>query len=329
MSEVMLREGLIRSLNVVTVDLALRTGLSRIAATAERFGLPTPETYPSMALGTSETTPLQMAAAYSAFANGGEMVEPTVIAGVVDNSTGETVVNRPKRSRQVIRPTTAYMITDMLSDVTKRGTARRAHDSFKNVAIAGKTGTSRDGWFVGYTPNLVCAVWVGFDDNKQLGMTGAEAALPAWIDFMKDALEVRPSLGGTTFQKPAGISTVKVDPETGYLAGPNCPSSMTVSVATQFAPRVECVEHLPEYEFTEDMYDLDLDQESSDQVSESNTDSTDSRKLNEFSEPVTGPPLEKMDKEGDADFQPKKKTKPTQRNGSERSSNLGKRASSG
>jgi len=313
MGDVMLREGLIRSLNVVTVDLAMRTGLSRIAATAERFGLPTPETYPSMALGTSETTPLQMAAAYSAFANGGEMVEPTVIAGVVDNSTGETVVNRPKQSRRVIKPTTAYMITDMLSDVTSRGTARRAHDSFKNVAIAGKTGTSRDGWFVGYTPNLVCAVWVGFDDNKQLGLTGAEAALPAWIDFMKEALAVRPSLGATSFPKPSGIYTVKVDPETGYLAGPNCPTSITVSVSLQFAPRVECLEHLPEVEPMEDAYDLDSDQESSDQVSEFDTDSPESRRFNESSNPVTAPPAEKMNKEGDVDFQPKKKTRPTQR----------------
>ena len=138
------------------------------------------------------------------------------------------------------------MITDMLADVTRRGTARRAKGSFKNVAIAGKTGTSRDGWFVGYTPNLVCAVWIGFDDNKQLGLTGADAALPAWIDFMQEALAVRPSLGGSSFVKPRGITSVKIDPETGFLAGPTCPSSQTVNVSAQFAPIVECLEHRPD-----------------------------------------------------------------------------------
>jgi membrane carboxypeptidase/penicillin-binding protein len=137
------------------------------------------------------------------------------------------------------------MITDMLSDVIKRGTARRANGIFKNMAVAGKTGTSRDGWFVGYTPNLVCAVWIGFDDNKQLGLTGADAALPAWIDFMRSAVDLRPSLGGTNFPKPSEIVTVRIDPETGALAGPNCPSSMVVSVSSRFASSIECWKHAP------------------------------------------------------------------------------------
>jgi len=244
MHDVIMREGLIRSLNVVTVDLAIRTGLSRVANFAADFGLPQPEAYPALALGTTEVTPLQIAAAYAAFANGGNAVTPTVIARVVDNNSGDRLVEGATTSRQVIKPTTAYMITDMLSDVIRRGTAARANGIFKNVAIAGKTGTSRDGWFVGYTPNLVCAVWIGFDDNKQLGLTGAEAALPAWIDFMKEALAIRPSLGGT-FSKPSGITTVKVDPETGWLAGPNCPSAVTVKVAYNFAPVAECYKHAP------------------------------------------------------------------------------------
>jgi penicillin-binding protein 1B len=213
-----------------------------------------------MALGTYEVTPLQIAAAYAAFANGGTMFEPTVFSGAVDN-TGEQIRQQSFETRQVINPTTAYMITDLLSDVIKRGTARKAHASFNSVAVAGKTGTSRDGWFVGYTPNLVCVVWVGFDDNEQLGMTGAEAALPAWIDFMKEALAIRPSLGGATFPKPSGIVTVKIDPESGELAGPNCPSSQMVSVSYRFAPRVECFKHLPEAEpYFESLYS---DEESS------------------------------------------------------------------
>jgi penicillin-binding protein 1B len=260
MHNVIMREGLVRSLNVVTVQLAMRTGLSKVAASAAKFGLPRPEAYPAMALGTTEVTPLQIAAAYAAFANGGKMIKPTVIAGVIDNNTGEIFMDRNSQGQQVLKSTTAFMITDMLADVTRRGTARRARGSFKNVAVAGKTGTSRDGWFVGYTPNLVCAAWIGFDDNKQLGLTGAEAALPAWIDFMQEAIAIRPSLGGSSFQKPRGITNVKVDPETGFLAGPTCPSSMTVNVSAQFAPAVECLEHRPdELELMYDDYTSDID----------------------------------------------------------------------
>ncbi len=245
MHEVLMRDGLVRSLNVVTVDIAIHTGLTTIANFAEECGLPRPAPYPALALGTTEVTPLQIAGAYAAFANGGDAVVPTVLRRVSDNNSGEIVVDTRPKTNQVIRPTTAYMITDILSDVIKRGTAQRAKGIFKNVAIAGKTGTSRDGWFVGYTPNLVCAVWIGFDDNAQLGLTGAEAALPAWIDFMKEALAIRPSLGGQNFTRPSGITAVKVDPETGWLAGPHCPSAVTVNVSNSFAPHIECLKHLP------------------------------------------------------------------------------------
>jgi penicillin-binding protein 1B len=244
MHDVLMREGLIRSLNVVTVELAMQTGLDRVANSAVRFGLRRPLTYPAMALGTTEVTPLQVAAAYAAFVNDGKFVQPTLVVSVSEDAQDLTNISPP--ATQVIKPTTAYMITDMLADVMRRGTASRARAAFKNVAIAGKTGTSRDGWFVGYTPNLVCAVWIGYDDNSQLGLTGAEAALPAWIAFMKDALAIRPSLGGTTFSKPTGIVTVRIDPQTGFLAGPDCPASEMVSVASQFAPVAECYKHRPE-----------------------------------------------------------------------------------
>ena len=92
-----------------------------------------------------------------------------------------------------MRPATAYMMTDMLSAVVDHGTARAARGAFKGVAVAGKTGTSRDGWFAGYTPNLVCVVWVGFDDGTELGMTGADAALPAWTEFVKRASSSDPN----------------------------------------------------------------------------------------------------------------------------------------
>ncbi|HEX8845645.1 MAG TPA: PBP1A family penicillin-binding protein [Pyrinomonadaceae bacterium] len=242
MRDVMMRTALVRSLNVVTVDVAMRAGLRRVERTAENFGLPKAEPYPAIALGTTEVTPLDIAAAYTVFANNGARVEPNVIARVADSS-GADIIAEATEKRQVIKPTTAYMITDMLSDVIAHGTARAARGAVKKTAIAGKTGTSRDGWFVGYTPNLVVAVWIGFDDNKQLGLTGAEAALPAWTEFVKNAVELRPELGGEAFERPAGITFVEVDPETGLLATASCPQRERVALSASFTPNLECTTH--------------------------------------------------------------------------------------
>ncbi len=242
MRDVTMRTGLVRSLNVVTVDVAMRAGLQRVERMAERFGLPKAEPYPAIALGTTEATPMEMAAAYTTFANLGERVEPNVIARVVDSSDAEVVADIPK-TRPVLKPATAYMITDMLGDVIDHGTARAARGAVKKTAIAGKTGTSRDGWFVGYTPNLVVAVWIGFDDNKQLGLTGAEAALPAWTDFVREAVVLRPDLGGEAFERPAGVVFVEVDPETGMRATASCPQQERIAIAAALAPNLECVAH--------------------------------------------------------------------------------------
>jgi penicillin-binding protein 1B len=242
MHDVMMRTGLVKSLNVVTVDVAMRAGLPRVASFAEKLGLPKPAPYPSLALGTTEVTPLDIAAAYTAFASGGGRVEPRVIARATD-ATGAEIIGGARQPQQVIKPTTAYLITDMLSDVIDHGTARAARGAVKKTAIAGKTGTSRDGWFVGYTPNLVCAVWIGFDDNKQLGLTGAEAALPAWTEFVKGAVELRPELGGERFELPDGIKHVEVDPATGLLAGPTCTQREQIAITNSLAPTMECYAH--------------------------------------------------------------------------------------
>ncbi len=242
MRDVTLRNALVKSLNVVTVDVAMRTGLKRVARYAQDFGLPRPEAYPSLALGTTEATPLALASAYTAFANAGVRTEPNPIARITDAS-GLNLVNKEPRTRKVVDASTAYMITDMLADVIDHGTARAARGAVKRTAIAGKTGTSRDGWFVGYTPNLVVAVWIGFDDNKQLGLTGAEAALPAWTQFVKGAVELRPELGGESFARPAEIIQVDIDPETGSLASATCPHRERIAITRRLAPNVECYMH--------------------------------------------------------------------------------------
>lgn len=240
MGEVTMRTGLVKSLNVVTVDVALQTGLARIANLAAAFGLPKPERYPALALGTEEVTSLQLAAAYAAFVNEGKRVDPRVIASVDEPPAVHAL---PRATNQVISPTTAYTITNMLAGVIERGTARKARGALPGTAIAGKTGTSRDGWFVGYSPNLVCVVWIGYDDNEQLGLTGSDAALPAWVDFMKGAVAVRPDLGGAHFECPEGIKFVEIDIATGLISTLNCPLRELIAVPEAEVPHLECYLH--------------------------------------------------------------------------------------
>lgn len=237
---VTMRTGLVKSLNVVTVEVAMQTGLARVANLAWQFGLPRPERYPALALGTTEATPLQMAAAYAGFANGGRRVTPKVIASVGELPGRHTMA---EDEPQVISPTTAYMITNMLAAVLDHGTGRAARGSVRGTAIAGKTGTSRDGWFIGYTPNLVCVVWIGFDDNSQLGLTGAAAALPAWSEFMQGAVSLRPELGGRAFECPEGIKFVETDIDSGLLSTLSCPHRELIAITDRLSPNFECYNH--------------------------------------------------------------------------------------
>lgn len=242
MRDVTMRDGLVKSLNVVTVDVALRTGLARIANLSHSMGLPRPERYPSLALGTKEVTPLELAAAYATFVNGGRRVYPKVVTSVGE-PPGTHLDASEHADAQVISPTTAYMITNMLSAVVDHGTARAARDITKTTAVAGKTGTSRDGWFVGYTPNLVCVVWIGFDDNQQLGLTGAAAALPAWAEFITGAVQLRPDLGGRNFECPEGIRFVEIDADLGSLSTLSCPHRELIAITERLAPNLECFQH--------------------------------------------------------------------------------------
>jgi penicillin-binding protein 1B len=216
-----LRMAFRNSKNVPTVELALRTGLGSIIGTAERAGLPRPAAYPSIALGVSEATPLQVAEAYTAFANGGLAREPTPIESV----SGGVLRAQRASARTVMSPQVASLMTDLMSDVVNRGTGAAVRARGLKGAVAGKTGTSRDGWFAGYTPNLVCVVWVGFDDGRQLGLTGADSALPIWTEFMKKALAFRPDLGGESFPRASGLTRAPACDEAGSLAGTYCPSS--------------------------------------------------------------------------------------------------------
>jgi len=251
MKPMTLKTALVRSSNVVAVRTAFEAGYRRVAEKAREFGLASAHAYPSIALGAMEVTPLQLATAYASFANGGIRVNPILIDRIVSGS-GATLYQAEKGETRVLAEQNAYMITDMLKGVVEHGTARSAKGSLgKDVAIAGKTGSSKDGWFVGYTPNLVTAVWVGFDDTEDVGATGGEIALPLWIEFMKATIRANPELGGASFTMPPGLVSLVVDPETGMLADSHCPQSERVVVKSSMAPAVRCLLHQPK---VEDMY---------------------------------------------------------------------------
>ncbi len=219
--ETTLRDALVKSKNVITVDVAMQVNIGKVMNLASKAGLPKVErAYPSMALGTAEATPLQVATAYTTFANLGDRVLPMPITRVTSGEGRTTIQPMPDR-KSVVRPDVAYVMDDILKDVVNRGTAAQAQGwGFHNVAgktaFAGKTGTSRDGWFAGFTPELVCVVYVGFDNGDDLGMKGADSAMPVWADFMKEALSLHPEWNGD-WAMPANIRKAEIDIRNGSL----------------------------------------------------------------------------------------------------------------
>jgi penicillin-binding protein 1B len=262
--DVSLREGLVHSLNVVTVRIAEKVGYSRVARMAEKLGLPRPQPFPALALGTAEATPLEVATAYTAFCNGGVLAESRSLKRVT-NSDGVGVSETKPSAQVALRPEVSWLMTNIMQDVLNKGTASRARAMGFTGTAAGKTGTSRDGWFAGYTPNLVCVVWVGFDDNSELGLEGSKSALPIWTAFMKQALALRPELGGDSFAKPPeSIVTAEIDPTTGLLAGEKCPARVSEYFIEGTQPQEPCEAHegeqpeslVPGFSWPEDKTDM-------------------------------------------------------------------------
>jgi penicillin-binding protein 1B len=220
---VTLRDALTSSLNVATVKLAELIGYGRVVGVAREIGitanlLPTP----AVALGAYEMTPLEVAAAYSVFANGGVRAEPAFLDRVI-SADGIALEQSAPRTRLVLDPRVAYQVTTILEDVINRGTGASVRARGFSGPAAGKTGTSRDGWFAGYTSNLLCIVWVGFDDNRDLGLSGAASAAPIWTEFIKRATALPAYRDLQEFQAPEGLTVLDVDAETLQLATPACP----------------------------------------------------------------------------------------------------------
>jgi penicillin-binding protein 1B len=221
---VSLRYALAHSLNVPTVEVAQLVGYDAVVDMANRAGMnhkiqPTP----AVALGTYEITPIEAAGAYTMFSNEGRYVKPDFLS-LVRDQTGRELYRHKQEEKQVLDPRVAYLMTNLMEEVMRSGTAAgaRAAAGF-DVPAAGKTGTSHDGWFAGYTSELLCVVWVGFDDNRDLDLEGAHSAAPIWMQFMKSALQYREYRDTQPFQAPDGIVTIDIDPESGMPATPACP----------------------------------------------------------------------------------------------------------
>ncbi len=222
---VSMRNALANSMNIATARLAEEVGLGRIAALSSDLGFQHIQPYPSLALGAFEVSPWQLIQAYTVLANGGKKLELSTIKKMTDSQGAVLVQNHP-RSARVLHSQTAYIITDMLKSVITSGTGASVRRWGLSQGIAGKTGTTnnyKDAWFVGYTPDLICLVWVGYDDNTSLNMNGAQAALPIWADFMKKAIK---NLPVRDFSIPSGIVKQLIDPTTGKLASELCTNTV-------------------------------------------------------------------------------------------------------
>jgi len=198
--------------------------------------------YPSLALGAEQVTPLEIARAYSVIASQGQSVEPIGVLEILDHR-GTVLSEIAPPPRPVVSPTSAYLILDLMRGVFNRGTASRARAAGIEGDFAGKTGTTndkRDAWFVGFSPELLAVVWVGFDDNAETGLTGAGGALPIWIDFIRSSGS-SPSLG--TYPEPPGITRAWIDPRNGELATENCPETLEEVFLAGTEPIEPCPEH--------------------------------------------------------------------------------------
>ena len=219
--EMTLRDALVHSKNVITVDLGMQLNIGKVMNLAAKAGFPkVDKAYPSMALGTAEATPLEVATAYTMFANLGDRVLPMPITKIAAGD-GRTMAAPTPDRKNVVRPDVAYIMDDILKDVINRGTAAHAQGwGFRNIpgktAFAGKTGTSRDGWFAGFTPDIVCVVYVGFDNGDDLGMKGSDSAMPVWADFMQEALRLHPDWNGD-WAMPANVRKAEIDIRNGSL----------------------------------------------------------------------------------------------------------------
>jgi penicillin-binding protein 1B len=226
---VTVRYALEHSLNVPTIKIAERIGYAKVADLARRAGLNAKiKGYPSVALGAFEVTPLEMAGAYTMFANNGKLLQPHALVRVL-TAEGQVAKAYDYPEKAVLSPQVAYLMTHIMEGVIEHGTAVGVRSRGFDLPAAGKTGTSRDGWFAGYTKDYIVIAWVGFDDNTDLNMEGAHSALPIWTEFMKKAKDLYPprDLEAMYFKAPEGIVYENVEHDASEMPAKGCEMDYT------------------------------------------------------------------------------------------------------
>jgi penicillin-binding protein 1B len=243
LGKVTVRQALTNSLNVATVKVAEMVGYGRVVQIARQMGLgsnikPTP----AVALGAYELTPVEVAGAYTAFATLGTRAEPMYVQSIV-GANGNVLERNTPVNKLVLDPRVAYLVDSIMKDVINKGTGAAVRAKGFALPAAGKTGTSRDGWFAGFTNNLVCVIWIGFDDNHDLGLSGGATAAPIWADFMMRATSLPGYRDVKDFDKPEGVDSVLIDSDTLQVATPSCPATREEVYVAGSEPTQMCELH--------------------------------------------------------------------------------------
>jgi penicillin-binding protein 1B len=239
MGQVTARQALAHSINTATIRVAEMVGYDKVAQLAKAAGITSVQPTPAMAIGAYDATPLDMAAAYTVFANRGVFI-PRQLIQSVRLPEGEPSTNATVARRELIDPRVAFVMTDMLQAVINEGTARAAVRGKFDRPAAGKTGTSHDAWFAGYTSNLLCVVWVGNDDYSDINLEGAKAAAPIWTEFMVRAQRLPDYRDMTPFTPPEGVTLVRLDKTTNLPATTSCPDDYDAYFITSTVPTGTC-----------------------------------------------------------------------------------------
>ncbi len=227
------------SLNNATVKVAEMVGYDKVAALARSAGIASVKATPAMALGAYEATPMEMASAYTVFTNGGQRISPSMLKSVRD-SNGDVIDNFQSQKSQVLDPRVAYVVETMLQGVMNNGTASVVRGRGFSAPAGGKTGSSHDAWFAGFTSNLLCIVWVGYDDYSDIKLSGAALAAPVWAEFMKRAIALPNYSDVKPFSPPAGVVQLSIDKITDLVATPACPNDYVMAFIEGTQPTQTC-----------------------------------------------------------------------------------------
>jgi penicillin-binding protein 1B len=241
--DITLRSALAKSVNIATVKIAEMAGYDTVVEMAKRAGMTNQKATPAVALGSYEVSPLEAAGAYTVFASGGDFIKPNFLR-LVRSGEGKVIYKNKFERKPALDPRVAYLVTNLMEEVLRTGTAAgvRARHQL-TFPSAGKTGTDDDGWFAGFTSELLCVVWVGFDDNRELKLEGAHSAAPIWAEFMKAASQVREYRDTKPFPAPDGIVSIDIDPASGMPATASCPSRVAEVYISGTQPVGACPLH--------------------------------------------------------------------------------------